>query len=221
MNSYSQTAYNTLPTGEKQVVSLLSLFYLPPVEWFAAMYRSGKCIIDQHEHYVKQTYRNRCRILMPDGPQDLIIPVEKPEAGNCSIRDIRLSDHGNWQHHHWNALRTAYGKTPFFEYYADDFHKFYHQPYTFLFDFNEQLRQVVCSLMDIEPVVEYSTYYIKDKEGIEDYRQSINPRQTANVVKGYEPRTYYQVFSTSTPFRPNLSIVDLLFNMGPEGALYL
>ncbi|MBO4906182.1 MAG: WbqC family protein [Bacteroidaceae bacterium] len=215
-----------MDTYIEQSKYLLSCSYLAPVEWYAALHRSKSCIIEQHEYYVKQTYRNRCRILMPDGPQDLVVPIEKPTSDNSSIRDIRLSDHGNWRHHHWNALRTAYGKTPFFEYYADDFYPFYHEPCTFLFDFNERLRQTICTLIDMEPVVEYSTHYVKpidisiDTE-VADMRQTINPRQKGTVVRGYKPRPYYQMFTTLDAFRPNLSIVDLLFNMGPESILYL
>ncbi len=201
--------------------SLLSTAYLAPIEWYAVMYRSQHTAIEQHEHYVKQTWRNRCRILMPHGPQDLVIPVEKPAAGGCPIRDLRLSDHGNWQHHHWNALRTAYGKTPYFEYYADDFHPFYHQHYDFLWDYNEQLRQLVCSLMDIQPDVSPTQQYIKNAVDMDDYRYSIHPRQNQPVVRDYAPRSYYQMFGGTAHFCPNLSIVDLLFNMGPESVLFL
>ena len=206
--------------------SVLATAYLAPIEWYSALYRSGHCVIEQHEHYVKQTYRNRCRILMPDGLQELVVPVEKPVAGNCPVCDIRLSNHGNWRHHHWNALRTAYGKSPFFEYYAHEFHALYHQPCSHLFDFNERLRRLVCSLIDIEPDVEYSSRYIRilpdsGDSTLRDYRNSINPRQTAYAVENFCPRPYYQVFSAPSTFRPNLSIVDLLFNMGPESILYL
>lgn len=201
---------------------LLSTTYLGPVEWYAAMQRARRCIIDQHEHYVKQTYRNRCRILMPDGPQDLVVPVEKADSTRMPIRDLRLSDHGNWQHHHWNALRTAYGKTPFFDYYADDFYPFYHKPFTFLFDFNEQLRQLICQLIDIQPQVELSEHYLRETDGL-DLRTAINPRQSASVLPDFKPRPYYQVFTSMQDgtFQPNLSIVDVLFNMGPETILSL
>ena len=80
--------------------------YLAPVSWYRALAAADSAVVDQHEHYVKQTWRNRCRIAMPDGPQDLVLPVQAASS-HVPIRDIRLSDHGNWRHHHWSALRTA------------------------------------------------------------------------------------------------------------------
>ena len=179
--------------------------YLAPVSWYAALVGADEVIVEQHEHYVKQTWRNRCRIAMPDGPQDLIVPVEAA-ANHTPIRDIRLSDHGNWRHHHWSALRTAYGKSPFFEYYADDFAPLYAQRFTFLIDFNEALREVVGQLLDLDTPVRRSTAYAP-------------PLPFADLP--VPTKSYYQVFSQRLGFLPNLSIADLLFNLGPEGLLYL
>lgn len=179
--------------------------YLAPVQWYSALVAHGGAVIECCEHYVKQTARNRCRIAMPDGPQDLIIPVVAA-PGHTPIHEIRISDHGNWRHHHWSALRTAYGKSPFFEYYADDFVGFYEQRYTFLVDFIEQLHLKVAHLIDIEAPVVRSTTYAPPT----DFSDLPIPQ-----------RPYYQVFSQRLGFLPGLSIVDLLFNLGPEALLYL
>ena len=177
--------------------------YLAPVSWYVALAGAGRACIDQHEHYVKQTWRNRCRIAMPDGPQDLAIPVQAASS-HAPIRDIRLSDHGNWRHHHWSALRTAYGKSPFFEYYADDFAPFYlERRYDFLLDFNEALHALVCELVDLDVPVERSEAYLS---------ASFPTRSSA---------PYYQVFAQRLGFLPDLSIADLLFNMGPEALIVL
>lgn len=182
---------------------VLPTAYLAPVSYYLALASADSVVIDQYEHYVKQTWRNRCRIAMPGGPQDLVIPVVAP-ANHTPIRDIRLSDHGNWRHHHWNALQTAYGKSPFFEYYADDFAPFYlERRYEFLLDFNDALCQLVCALIDLDiPVIRSSQFLAADFPAL-------------------PTPTYYQVFAQRLGFQPDLSVADLLFNMGPEALLVL
>ena len=94
----------------------LSSAYLAPIEYYAKLLAYDKVFIEQHDHYVKQTYRNRCTIAAPDGELALSIPTVKPDTLKCPLKDIRISDHGNWRHLHWNALSSAYNHTPFFEY---------------------------------------------------------------------------------------------------------
>ena len=177
--------------------------YLGPISWWQALTQAPSVRISTAEHYVKQTTRNRCRILMPDGPQDLVVPV-CAAPHHTPVRDIRISDHGQWRHHHWSALRTAYGKSPFFEYYADDFAPFYEQRYEFLIDFNEGLRRLVAELLDVDTPVSLSTTF-----------EPISP------LPQPDHRPYYQVFAQRLGFQADLSIADLLFNLGPEGLLYL
>ena len=129
----------------------LSSAYLAPIEYYTKLLAYDKVFIEQHDHYMKQTYRNRCTIAAPDGELALSIPTVKPDSLKCPMRDIRISDHGNWQHLHWNALESAYNHTPFFEYYKDDFRPFYEKKYEFLVDFNEKLCHLICSLIDIQP----------------------------------------------------------------------
>lgn len=104
--------------------TLLSSAYLPPVSYFTLLYRSDKCTIERYCHYTKQTYRNRCHISGANGILPLSIPVVKPDTPKCHTCDIRISDHGEWRHLHWNAIVSAYGSSPFFEYYADELHPF-------------------------------------------------------------------------------------------------
>ena len=196
---------SSTPTDLPLQIVRLSTAYLAPISWYAAMIHADEVVVEQHEHYAKQTWRNRCRIAMPDGPQDLIVPVEAA-ANHTPMCEMRLSDHGNWRHHHWSALRTAYGKSPFFEYYADDFAPLYSRRFAYLIDFNEALREVVCQLLDITIPVTRSTAYAVPQH-FDDFTAPTTP--------------YYQVFSSRLGFLPNLSIVDLLFNLGPEGLLYL
>lgn len=201
----------------------LSTAYLAPVQYYTKLYAYPRVCVEQMDNYVKQTYRNRCVIAAPDGPLALTIPTVKPDTDKCLVRDIRISDHGNWRHLHWNALQSAYNHTPFFEYYRDDFRPFYERKYDFLIDFNEALMQLVCSLIDLTPSFSRTTSYQSTLTvEADDFRERIHPkRDYLGDDPSFTPSPYYQVFDRQLGFLPNLSIVDLLFNMGPESLLVL
>jgi hypothetical protein len=204
-------------TGQTTV--LLSTAYLAPIEYYLQMANHPQVIIEKYCNYTKQTYRNRCVIASANGLQTLSIPIVKPDSPKCLTKDIRIAEHGNWRHLHWNGIVSAYNSTPFFEYYADDFQPFYEKRQEFLFDFNEELRKLVCHLLDISPSISYSSEYINPTVAGElDLREAIHPKKevfTPNL------KPYYQVFETKYGFRYNLSIIDLLFNMGPEAIFFL
>ena len=157
-------------------------------------------------------------IATANGIQSLSVPVETPKTDKCLTKDIRISDHGKWRHIHWNALVSAYGMSPFFEYYEEDFAPFYTQKFQFLFDLNEQLRSIVCELLEISPKVHFSSVYQPDVSN--DYRETIRPKHPV-IDNSFNPQPYYQVFRKKHGFLPNLSIVDLLFNMGPEAVILI
>ena len=198
---------------------LLTTAYLAPVEYYLQMCSHPQVIIEAHCNYIKQTYRNRCVIAMATGRQTLSIPIVKPASVKCPTKDIRIAEHGNWRHLHWNAIVSAYNSTPFFEYYEDDFRPFYEKPARFLFDFNEELQELIFSLLDISPSISYSTEYVfTPPPEVLDLRESIHPKKES-YMQNFRP--YYQVFETKYGFQANLSIIDLLFNMGSEAALWL
>lgn len=198
---------------------LLSTAYLAPVEYYRQMLAHPQAVIERRCNYVRQTYRNRCVIASANGLQTLSIPVVKPNSPKCPTKDIRIAEHGNWRHLHWNAIVSAYHSTPFFEYYADDFHPFYEKPQNFLFDFNEALRELICALLDVSPNVCFSDRYVAEtKQDTLDLREAIHPKKETDLVR-FQP--YYQVFADKFGFQANLSIIDLLFNMGPEAVLFL
>jgi len=208
---------------KSSMTALLSSAYLPPVEYFTKILAYGKVCIEQYDHYMKQTYRNRCIIAGPDGEVSLTVPIEKPDTLKCLMRDIRISDHGKWRHLHWYALESAYNQTPYFDYLKDDFRPFYEKKFSFLIDFNEELLHLICQLIDMELSVSRSDDYLKeDKPGIVDFREIIHPKKDFHIADpDFSPMPYYQVFQDKLGFLPNLSIVDLLFNMGPESLLVL
>ena len=284
--------------------ALLSTTYFGPVQWYQKLNRH-RCIIEQHDNFVKQTYRNRCVIASANGPQTLTVPIERYDGMKCAMRDIRISDHGNWRHLHWQALVSAYGETPFFEYYADDIRPFFEERrWKYLLDFNLDITHTLCSLLDVRPDLTLSDHYIDADETIcggggldraveslggatesfeeavkglngaaesfggangldgaaesfggavkglngaaagfggavkgldgaaeslgsssacslfVDYRDAIRPKHPLPDAE-FEARPYYQVRAQRHGFLPNLSVLDLLFNEGPEGIFWL
>ena len=197
--------------------ALLSTTYFGPVQWYQKLYRAERVWIEQWESFQKQTYRNRCLIATTNGVQALTVPIIRSESP--LIKDIRISDHGNWRHLHWNALQSAYGESPFFEYYQDDFRPFFTERWEFLYDFNEAIRTKVCELIDIQPRVS-DTEAFDASPAIPDFRQAINPKHP-EPDPDFTPKPYYQVYQQKHGFLPNLSILDLLFNMGPESIFFL
>ncbi len=188
----------------------LSTAYLAPVSYYCKLYAFDTVRLEACENYQKQTYRNRCRIATANGIQELTVPVEKSPTPKILTRDIRISDHGNWRHLHWNAFVSAYNMSPFFEYYADDFAPFYEKKYTFLIDYNEALQHLICNLIDLRPqIIRTETY---ETNLPNDFRNAFHPHDDPS----FHPQSYYQVFREKYGFLPDLSIVDLLFNMGPE-----
>ena len=204
------------PQGNLSVC--LSSAYLAPVEYYAALAKAETVYLECCDYYVKQTYRNRCHIAAANGLMALSIPVEKPGKEKALIRDIRISEHADWQMNHWKSIESAYRSTPFFEYYKDDLLPFYEKQWTFLWDLNLELQAKLLELIDINPVIRFTEEYQPSLVGIQDLRDSIHPKK-ANLVESHNP--YYQVFEQKFGFQPNLSIIDLLFNMGNESILTL
>ena len=207
--------------------ALLSSAYFAPIQWWQKVYRHKPVYIERYDHFVKQTYRNRCVIATTNGLQALTLPVEKPTDGRLDktlMRDVRISDHGDWRRIHWNALCSAYGESPFFEFYADDLRPFFEQSWEFLFDFNMAITRKLCDLLDIRPILHATEDYIPHptdgETTLTDYRETIRPKHPL-PDPNFSPRPYYQVYGQRFGFQPNLSILDLLFNMGNEAVLYL
>ncbi|MEG1617055.1 MAG: WbqC family protein [Bacteroidales bacterium] len=201
----------------------LTSAYLAPIEYYSKLYNYDKVEIEAFDNYVKQTYRNRCFIGSVNEKLCLSLPIEKKSGEKCLTRDIRLSDHGNWRRVHSYAIESTYNNTPFYEYYEDYFIPFYEKKYDFLFDFNESLREMICDLLDMKPNVSFTSEYLPSEQlDGKDFREIIHPKKDYLLADPeYRDVNYYQVFEQKWGFRPNLSIIDLLFNMGPESILVL
>ena len=199
------------------LTTLLSSAYLPPISFFTAIKSGGDVLIEQFDNYCKQTYRNRCIIATANGKQALTIPVVKTYNPKQLMKDVRISDHGEWRRQHWNALESAYMNSPFFMYYQDDFRPFYEKKYEFLIDFNTELTLLIMKLSGINNEIRLTESYTRKTDDILDLRHLIEPGKN----EPENPKEYWQVFKQKYGFIGNLSAVDLLFNMGPEFPLYL
>ena len=192
----------------------LSTTYFGPVQWYQKLHRYDQVVIDGEERFLKQTYRNRCLIATTQGVQALTVPVV--HDSKSSISDVLISDHGNWRHLHWQALQSAYGDSAFFEYYEDDLRPFFKENnWERLVDYNDAICRKVCELLDIQPSIVHQ--YSQD---CSDFRLVINPKHPLEDSE-FMPRKYYQVYQQKHGFLSNLSILDLLFNMGPESIFFL
>lgn len=200
--------------------TLLTSTYFGPVQWYQKLNRYNDCLIECHDNYLKQTYRNRCLIATANGIQALSVPIEKYEGLKCEMKDIRISDHGNWRHLHWNALMSAYGESPFFEFYADDLRPFFEKKWDFLFDFNMEITRKMCDLIDIHPRITLTKEYHTSVENIKDFRETIRPKHQLKDGDFIE-NPYYQVYKEKFGFQKNLSILDLLLNEGNESICFL
>jgi hypothetical protein len=206
--------------GNKRV--LLSSAYLAPVQYFTKLIRYDEVWIELYEHYIKQSYRNRCTILTANGPQSLSVPVTEGSNSKRLIRDVVISYDHPWQKLHWRALLAAYNNAPFFEYYADSLAPFYQvKRWKYLTDFNQEILSVVLKELNLKCDFQVTdTFLLPD--GIlstDDFRYTIDPkpgRRKEDVH--FVPVAYMQVFQEKFGFTPNLSILDLLFNEGPMAA---
>jgi len=203
--------------SEKKVV-LLSTAYLPPVHYFIIMANASHVLLEQYETYPKQTYRNRCEIYTANGKIPLIIPVHKPNGNHTMTKDILVSGHEKWQLLHWRAIKTAYANSPFFLYYQDELQPLFEEKVNGLIDFNTKLLHTILDLIGLKSRISFTTEFIADQAEVLDYRWRITPKKTFDELPAKE---YYQSFNEKHGFIPNLSIIDLLFNLGPETLGYL
>lgn len=197
----------------------LTSAYLAPVEYYSALAKADTVFLEHCEFYEKQSYRNRCNIAGANGQLALTIPVEKSKGARMLTRDVRISEHSDWQLQHWRSIESAYNSTPFFEYYKDDLLPFYEQDWTFLWDFNIEIQAKMLELLDLQVDIQLTKEYKVDfDENVLDARNSIHPKKETDTGS---LKNYYQVFEQRFGFIPNLSIIDLLFNMGNESILVL
>lgn len=201
---------------------ILPFACLPNVEFLSWMIHAPEVLIEVHETFPKQTCRNRYSILTASGPFILTIPVKRPHGNHTSFNDILIDDPSKWVNLHWRTIESAYNKSPFFLYYRDAFEKIYRNRPEKLVDLNRQFLDVILKFTGANVTYSLTSEYHKTYTNRIDMRQLIMPKKRIKhnfSMEKYNP--YIQVFSEIHPFAPDLSALDLLFNLGPEAASYL
>lgn len=200
---------------------VLSTTYLGPIYYYSRFFLSYPVLIERNENYLKQSYRNRCIIYGANGPLTLIVPVQRGSFHKTAINELEIDYDTDWQANHWRSIISSYKSAPFFEFYIDDLIPYYQKKFHFLIDYNTSLMNVFLRHLEIKQDFSFTKSFIKQYPSkLLDFREKIHPKKSFRdpFFKNLE---YTQVFSPKHGFIPNLSILDLLFNLGPETAEFL
>lgn len=207
-------------------VVLSELHYLPSIPFFQQLLRADQLLLDAHEHYHKQTYRNRALILTAQGPQPLTVPVvDGARSEKIRTSEIEIDYRQNWMHRHFRTLQTAYGASPYFGYYADYLQDIYTQKPARLWELNLAFLELLFRCLRWPLPLAFTTEYLAPATApaptLLDRRDFLTPKSTLAASKPDSPsqRPYPQVFGTA--FVPELSVLDLLFMQGPAAGHFL
>ena len=196
---------------------ILTTAIFPPVEYFVLLVRYGKAFLENDEHFNKQTYRNRYIINAANGPLSQIIPVKRDHDRKTKITDVGIDYNYPWQRQYWRAIFAAYNSSAFFLFYQDEIKELFYQQYSSLFQFNMEALHLLLDLLQLHVPVETTGKFVKHYHYALDMRYKLSPKKPIQL----NLKPWSQVFDEKYGFNPRVSILDLLFNKGPESAIYL
>lgn len=197
---------------------LLEAQYFAPVQYFSVLAQAAEVYLEAQEHYQKRSYRNRCHIAGANGEVRLSVPLEKGKNERMPITQVQIAYRKNWHSEHWHSVRSAYGKAPFFEFYADEIKPLLYAKPDHLFELNFSITRKLLELLQLDCNLQLTEEYQPTPEGVADLRDTIHPKQPQLP---FQASPYPQVFLERHGFLPNLSILDLLFCAGPQSAVLL
>ena len=194
---------------------ILTTAYLASIQYYSKLLHYNEIFIEIQENFIKQSYRNRCKIYGANGELALTIPIKKDNPKTLT-KDIVIDYDTNWRKLHWKSIESAYRSSPFFEFYEDDFRPFYEKKFKYLVDFNIKIQNILLEHLEINTKIAFTEDYIHAYgDEVDDFREKIHPKRMHDDSR-FEPLEYVQVFQEKYGFIPNLSIIDLLFNEGPN-----
>jgi hypothetical protein len=198
--------------------AILSTSYLPNIQYFSKFQLHKQVIIESHDTYLKQSYRNRCTIYASNGALDLSIPVIRPNGNKTLTKDVLIEYNTKWQVDHWRTIKSAYGNSPFFEIFEPELAYLYESKEKYLFDFNNKALTQIFNSIGTDVKIYHSKKYIEQNDSLlYDYRNSIHPKKRMQKPDAFfNQQPYFQVFAEKYGFIPNLSFIDLMFNEGPQ-----
>ena len=200
---------------------ILSTAYFPNIRYFSKFLLSDIIYQEIHEHFPKQTYRNRCNILSANGVMPIVVPVLNGRSGKVKTKDIKISYIEKWQHQHFYAIMSAYRSSPFYDFYIDDIRALFDKRHKFLVDLNDEILSFLKKILNINTLIVNTNQFVSlNDQYFEDYRFSISPKNKS-LDSNFVCQEYIQVFSDRFDFIPNLSILDLIFNLGTQSKSYL
>jgi hypothetical protein len=196
---------------------LISTAYLPPIEYFSLIQDADEVLVEREENYLKQTYRNRCYIISANGPHPLSVPVFLGSIHKTPVKEIRIDYSKRWQQVHLRAVIASYSASPFFEFYFEEIENCIMKNHEFLMDLNTELTELILEILGIKKSISCTSSFIPPGSVDNDFRYSISPKKKSD----FTAKKYTQVFNHGSGFISPMSIIDLIFNMGPESICYL
>jgi len=197
-------------------MTLFSTAYFPSISYMARFLAEDEPVVEIWETYHKQTYRNRCRVMTANGVESLSVPVIKVNGNHTMTKDMTISPIEPWQHIHSRCLESAYKASPYFDHYYDYLKPIFEGRFERLVDLNDAALRAVLKMLKVNKEIVHTTDYVREAEN--DLREAFIPKKPFD--SGLFP-PYYQVFSEKFPFAADLSVLDLVFNLGPEALEYL
>ena len=191
--------------------------YFPNIAHFVAIAHAQEVTFEMDDNFLKQTYRNRTYIYGANGMLALNVPVIHTQKNRQKYRDVKVFNEVKWQDQHWKSILSAYRTSPFFEYYEDELQSLFSKKVDYLLDFNLKCFDVICECLQLDIETSKTEVYQKNIEHTTDFRFLVNAKKEVNQAFD----AYTQVFIDKHGFIPNLSILDLLFNEGPNTVSYL
>lgn len=196
---------------------LLHPTYFSNIAHFVAMVQATEVVFEVHDNFMKQTYRNRAYIYGANGKLALNIPVIHTQKNRQNYKDVKIFNEERWQNQHWKSLLSAYRTSPFFEFYEDELRPLFFKKFDFILDFNLKCFETICECLQLELKLSTTQSFVKNTQNITDARILVNAKK--EIPQNFS--SYTQVFGDKHGFISNLSILDLLFNEGPNAPNYL